>query len=188
MMTSPADEQPPPVVSPAFRFAALGDIPQVVDLVQSAYRGDASRAGWTHEADLLGGQRLDADMLAMLLADPESAVLLAEDDQGLAACCHLRRPDAQGTATLGLFAVDPRRQAKGIGRQVLEAAVDVTSSWGALRLAIEVIDRRHELIAWYARRGFTSTGETRPFPYGDERYGLPKLDDLRFTVLSRPVT
>jgi GNAT superfamily N-acetyltransferase len=175
------------MATPSFRFAGHDDIGSVVALVQSAYRGPLSRAGWTHEADLLDGQRLDAPMLEAMLDDDAGVVLLAEIDGDLVACCALGRPGPDGTASLGLFAVDPTRQANGIGRQVLDEAAAVTSAWGARHLAIEVIDLRHELISWYARRGFTPTGETRPFPYDDERFGLPQRDDLRFTVLARPL-
>jgi GNAT superfamily N-acetyltransferase len=171
---------------PHFRFAGSDDVAAVVALVQSAYRGDTSRAGWTYEADLVAGQRLDADMLASILDDPATEVLLAEHDR-LVACCQLGRPGADGTASLGLFAVDPGRQGGGLGRRVLAEATRVAAGWGATSLAIEVIDLRHELIAWYGRRGFAPTGEIRPFPYGDERFGVPLRDDLRFMVLAAPV-
>jgi GNAT superfamily N-acetyltransferase len=168
-----------------FRFADAGDAPAIVALVESAYRGDASRAGWTTEADLLGGQRTDVEAVERLLATPESTMLLAEADGRLAGSCHL---DRRGSAEvyLGMLAVRPNRQGHGSGRQILAEAERVARlDWGASTMVMTVIAQRAELIAWYLRRGYLPTGETRPFPYGDERKGIPRRTDLHFVVLAK---
>ncbi|MCL3861428.1 N-acetyltransferase [Actinotalea sp. K2] len=171
------------------RIAADADAGAVVALVDSAYRGEESRQGWTTEADLLGGQRTDVEMVRDLVRDPAGVVLLAEDgppSAGLVACCHLER--RARTARLGMFAVRPGRQGGGVGRWMLGAATDhATEVWGAERVEITVLAQRTELIAWYERCGFTLTGERHPFPYGDPRYGLPHRDDLELLAMARPV-
>lgn len=181
-----------PMAADGFRWATTQDVPALVDLVESAYRGERSRAGWCSEADLLDGQRVDAGMLSEALEDPAVSVLVldGDGDGGPVGCCELRRPAAPGgTAHLGMFAVDPARQAGGLGRRVLEEAERICrDEWGASRLRITVIDVRTGLIAWYRRRGFAPTGETEPFPYGDERFGVPRRDDLRFAVLEHDLT
>ncbi|NAZ87122.1 GNAT family N-acetyltransferase [Kineococcus indalonis] len=170
----------------SFREAGPADVPAVVELVESAYRGEASRAGWTTEADLLGGQRTDAAGVGAVVEDPEAVLLLAERGPGaqLVACCELRR--AGDDAYFGTFAVRPHLQGAGIGRRVLERAdAEAVRRWGAAALEMTVIAQRTDLIAWYERRGFTPTGERRPFPHGDERFGVPRRDDLEFAVLRR---
>ncbi len=161
------------------RPATPADADAVAMLAQSAYRGQASRQGWTTEADLLDGQRADASMVAQLMATPGSLVLVVDDavqPGGLLACCHLeRRGEA---AYLGLFAVRPDAQAQGVGTAMLAAAEAQARRWGAVRLELTVLNHRPELVAWYSRCGFTMTGDTVPFPYGDERYGVPRRDDL----------
>jgi ribosomal protein S18 acetylase RimI-like enzyme len=173
-------------MSPRFRRADHDDVPELVALVESAYRGEPSRQGWTTEADLIDGQRVDALMVADTLADPATTVLVRLDDQGAAiACCELRRLD-DGTAAFGMFAVSPVLQGGGYGREVLGEAERVAAQeWGATQLRMSVITLRTELIAWYRRRGYTPTGEEQGFPYGDERFGRPRRDDLRFAVLAR---
>lgn len=167
-----------------FRPAQTSDVAAVVGLVESAYRGDSSRQGWTTEADLLGGQRTDPSEVAALIAREGSLVMVAEAAGRLVACCHLeRRPG--GVAYFGLFAVEPALQGSGIGRAVLAEAEKAAASWGCTELQMTVIRQREDLIAWYRRLGYRSTGETRPFPYGDERYGRPRRDDLEFVVLVR---
>ena len=169
-----------PTTSPTvFRTAAAADIPAIVALVESAYRGDSGRLGWTTESDLLDGRRTDAEGVGALLAQADSVVLLAERDGELLACCHIER---QGEASyFGMFAVNPLLQNGGIGKAVLaEAERYAREQWRCLAMRMTVIEQRAELIAWYERRGYQRTGEYRPFPYGDERFGIPRRDDLRF--------
>jgi len=177
---------PAGVDKPAIRVAGESDVDILVELVQSAYRGDASRQGWTYEADLVAGQRIDHTMMAALLADPAVDLLVGEVDGVAVACCEVRQPDASGTSYLGMLSVDPTRQATGLGRQMLAAAeCHAAERFGATQVELRVIDVRYELIAWYARRGYHPTGATEPFPYGDERFGIPQRDDLRFAILVR---
>jgi ribosomal protein S18 acetylase RimI-like enzyme len=169
-----------------FRAATPADIDAVVALVESAYRGEASRAGWTTEADLLDGQRVDREGVAEIVAKPGSRVLLAERMGELIACCHI---EVQGAACyFGMFAVRPTRQGGGIGKQVLgEAERIAREEWRCARMEMTVISLREELIRWYERRGYRRTGIHKPFPYGDERFGIPKRADLRFELLVKPL-
>ena len=161
-------------------------MPAIVELVESAYRGDASRVGWTTEADLLDGQRTDAAAVADTITADTSVVLLSVDEGGtMTACCQVdRRGD--GVAYFGMFAVRPQAQGSGIGGDLLtEAERYARVEFDASELEMTVIGQRSELIAWYERRGYRRTGETRPFPYGDERFGIPRRDDLHFIVLTK---
>jgi GNAT superfamily N-acetyltransferase len=159
------------------RRAKPGDVDDVVSLVESAYRGESSRAGWTTEADLLDGQRTDPDEVASVLDD----LIVAEDDSGLVGCCTLIPRD--GHAYFGMFAVRPGLQGGGVGSQLLAEAERLAAEHGAGHVEMTVISTRTELIDFYLRRGYVDIGETRPFPYGDDRFGRPRRDDLAFTVL-----
>lgn len=171
----------------AFRAATEQDVAALVALVESAYRGEESKAGWTTEADLLDGQRTDRASVAEALARPDSRVLLAERSGELLACCQLERRGAG--AYFGMFSVRPDRQGGGLGRAVLaEAERYVQERWQATELEMTVIVQRADLIAWYERRGFRRTGELSPFPYGDERFGVPKRDDLAFERLVKALS
>ena len=152
----------------AFRAADASDTDAVIALVESAYRGDASRVGWTTEADLLDGRRTGPDDIEAILARKRSRLLLAESGGELIACAHVTVED--GAGYFGMFSVDPRRQGGGLGKLVLAEAERIV---------------REELIAFYERRGYHRTGIKKPFPYGDARFGLPKRDDLRFEVLEK---
>jgi ribosomal protein S18 acetylase RimI-like enzyme len=173
-------------VTLTFRFAVARDVPAIVALVESAYRGDASREGWTTEADLLDGNRTDVQAVESVLAAPGSVMLLAETDGQLTASCHLDR-DAGDAVYLGMLAVQPGSQGQGWGRQILAEAERVArADWSASTMTMTVIAQRPELIAWYQRRGYLPTGETKPFPY-DDRGGVPKRSDLHFVVLAKPL-
>ena len=168
------------------RLARPDDAPAIVALVNSAYRGDSSRAGWTTEADLLGGQRTDEAAIRDFIAGaPQQRMLVHEDADGaLQACVQLQsRGDY---AYLGMLTIRPTLQAAGLGRALLAAAEhDAQTHWGISRMVMTVIEQRDELIAWYERRGSSRTGETAAFPYGDARFGEPKRPDLRFVVLTK---
>jgi GNAT superfamily N-acetyltransferase len=172
----------PPV--PEIRPATDADVPALVTLIHSAYRGDSSRQGWTHEADLLDGNRIDENMVRADLADPANTIWVTEDADGLLGCCTVT-DRGHGTAYFGAFAVRPAAQGRGTGDALLAHAEAAARAAGARVMEMTVIARRTDLIAWYLRRGYAPTGETRPFPYGDERYGLPRVDDLEFTVLAK---
>ena len=178
----------------SFRTATHDDIPALIALVTSAYRGDISRQGWTTEADLLDGQRIDADMLRTELDTPGSIVLLAidsrdEDAPRLVACANIAKQSSDDdipTGYFGMFSVSPDVQGSGVGKIVLAAAERIAyDTLGCTRMRMTVIDAREELIAYYERRGYLRTGIKKPFPYGDLRYGLPKRDDLQFEVLEK---
>ncbi|WP_426688079.1 GNAT family N-acetyltransferase [Rhodanobacter ginsengiterrae] len=173
-------EQAPPL----FRRATVADVDAIVALVESAYRGESGRRGWTTESHLLDGQRTDAADVRSLIERPGSCVLLAETGARLLASCHVEQRDGNGY--FGMFAVDPVQQGGGLGKQVLAQAERIArEEWHCGGMRMTVIVQREELIAWYGRRGYRRTGEYQPFPYGDERFGIPRRDDLRFEVLRK---
>lgn len=167
---------------PTFRAATLADVPAVVALVESAYRGDSGRRGWTTESDLLDGRRTDDADVGALIARPDSRIVLLERDGRLLGSCHVER---QGDAAyFGMFAIDPTQQTGGLGKLLLAQAENIArGEWHCRVMEMTVIVQRAELIAWYERRGYRRTGTYKPFPYGDERFGLPRRDDLRFELL-----
>lgn len=171
-------------VQAAFRRGALADVGAVVSLVESAYRGDSSRAGWTTEADLLGGQRTDHEEVTALIVDPTSSIVLATLSEEIVGSVAVRI-DATHVAHIGMFAVRPTLQGSGLGGSLLAEAERVACESGALMAEMTVIEQRIELLAWYARRGYHPTGDTEPFPYDNPRFGSPKQDDLRFVVLRK---
>lgn len=167
-----------------FRPATLADIDALVVLVTSAYRGDASKQGWTTEADMLDGQRIDPDVLRKDIERERSRVVIAEREAQLLACVHVAEDD--GAGYLGMFSVKPDLQGGGVGKLLLAEAERIArDEWRLPAMRMTVIDIRDELIAFYERRGYRRTGVTKPFPYGDERYGIPKRDDLRFEILEK---
>ncbi|MBJ6637605.1 GNAT family N-acetyltransferase [Streptomyces sp. DHE7-1] len=169
-----------------FRDAGDADVDALVALIESAYRGDASRAGWTTEADILEGQRTDPEGVLEVIKAPDSRLLTVEQGGRIVACCQLEhRGDA---AYFGMFAVSPTLQGAGLGKAVIaEAERQAHATWGVGEMHMTVISVREDLIAWYERRGYRRTGRTTPFPYGDERFGIPQRDDLRFELLVKPL-
>ncbi len=163
--------------------AKIEDIPSLVTLVNSAYRGDAARKGWTHEADLISGTvRIDENALREIIQKPNATILKCTDNTGtLLGCVYL---DKQlDKLYLGMLSVSPDIQAKGIGKRLLQAAEDYAYQQQAYRIVMTVIDVRKELIAWYGRNGYADTGMREPFP-DDGRFGMPKMP-LEFVVLEK---
>jgi len=152
--------------------ATTADIPALEALVNQAYRGDTSRQGWTTEADLLDGTRIDAAELHQMLQAPGATLLTARDEYGvLVGCVYLQvQPPL---LYLGMLSVRPTLQAQGVGKLLLRAAEDHARQHGCRRLKITVISDRAELLAWYERHGYQRTGATEAFPT-DPRFGVPR--------------
>lgn len=168
----------------SFRAATAADVDALVVLVTSAYRGEVSKQGWTTEADILDGSRIDPVVLLQDIARDGSRVIVAERAGETLACAHVA--EEEGAGYFGMFSVRPDLQGAGIGKHLLaEAERVVRDEWTLPAMRMTVIDVRDELIAWYERRGYRRTGVYKPFPYGDERYGIPKREDLRFEVLEK---
>lgn len=167
------------------RPAVAADVPRLVERIESAYRGASGQRGWTTETHLIDGQRTDAEEIAALLRTPHHTMLVLEGPGGhLTACCLVEQRATD--AYFGFFAVDPDQQGAGIGKRLLAAAEAFARDvLDAQTMRLSVIEQRAELIAWYERRGYTLTGDTLAFPYGEVRAGQPKRDDLRFLVMRK---
>ena len=167
-----------------YRLACKADITKIVALVESAYRGNSSRLGWTTEADFIDGQRTDQQEVTELLHKADSVFLLCEDKGQLLASVQLNK--LADKAYLGMFAVDPVKQGKGVGLAVLKQAERfVQDGWNSAALCMSVISIRKELINWYFRHGYQKTGKTSLFPYGEPRFGVPNRDDLLLETLEK---
>lgn len=167
-----------------FRQAQLQDVPAIVALVNSAYRGESGKRGWTTESDFLDGQRTDGEEVARLLDAEGSMILLGEMDGELVASVHLERHEEE--AYLGMLAVRPGWQNLGVGKAVMAAAEERAAAWGAAKMLMTVITLRHELIAFYGRRGYARTGRVRPFP-ASEKFGVQKVPGLLLEYLEKPL-
>ena len=168
-------------------LAADGELREIVDLINLAYRGMGDSAGWTVETSYIEGQRITLADLREDLAEHPNAVLLRwrdERDGTLLGSVWLE-PEDDGSWYLGLLSVSPDRQDRQLGRQLLAAAEEFAREGGARRIRMSVVHLRETLIAWYKRRGYTLTGETKAFPYGEGRAGRPLRDDLYFVVLEK---
>lgn len=167
-------------MNPAVRLARPDDVPAIRALVESAYRGESARAGWTHEADLLSGERTSEAEVAAIVNAPDQCVLVAEQDGRIVGSVALTAL-APGRAYLGMLAVEPGLQGSGLGRGLISAAEkEAQRRFGAATMEMTVIAQRETLIAWYERRGYHRTGERRPFPYVS-----PETAGLEMVVLQR---
>ncbi|WP_022824988.1 GNAT family N-acetyltransferase [Hymenobacter norwichensis] len=165
------------------KHATADDIPVLVALVNSAYRGEASTQGWTTEAHLLDGQRTDAAALLDLLAAPKATILQCAAPTGQLLGSVYLHPEPDGVLYMGMLSVAPKQQGQGIGKYLLEAAEAYAHQNACSRIRITVISVRTELLAWYERHGYRRTGATEAFPT-DTRFGIPR-QPLELLVLEK---
>ena len=170
-----------------FRIATHDDCEDLVELVNSAYRGEASERGWTTESHLLAGLRTDREMITELLNRPDSKLLLAFDEHSkLMGSVHQERRSSE-KCYFGMFSVRPIGQARGIGKALLAQAEQFArDTYNVNTMEMTVITARTELIAWYVRRGYRQTKTMVPFPE-DPRFGLLKVPFLEMEVLEKPL-
>jgi ribosomal protein S18 acetylase RimI-like enzyme len=159
--------------------ASAADAPALKALLEAAYRGDSARRGWNHEADILDDERVAPGEVEALLADPAVTILTARDGERLIGCVAVT-VKGRALAYLGMLCVQPDLQSAGLGRRLLDAAEDHARALGIAAMEMTVIDSRDSLIAWYERRGYARTGETRPFP-------VPRVPPVTFVVLEKPL-
>jgi ribosomal protein S18 acetylase RimI-like enzyme len=162
--------------------AVLADAPALNQLVNSAYRGDTSRQGWTTEADLLDGTRIDEAAMRDLIEKPGTVILTYREAGELLGCVELRFQE--GKLYLGMLSVKPDTQGTGIGKKLMQAAEDYAAQQNINAIVMTVISVRKELIDWYIRHGYQLTGERKPFIVPDTRWGVPKKQ-LEFVVLEK---
>ncbi|MFM9913166.1 MAG: GNAT family N-acetyltransferase [Methylophilaceae bacterium] len=169
-----------------FRLATSGDASAIANLVNQAYRGESSRLGWTTEADLLSGLRTETAEITRLIAHENTLFLLCLTDNTLVASVCLEISNS--SAHLGMFAVNPQQQARGIGKELLACAENtVVTTWGVARMEMVVITQRHELIAFYERRGYQRTGVLKPFRAASKLW-QPLVGNLQLAVLEKTLT
>jgi ribosomal protein S18 acetylase RimI-like enzyme len=169
--------------------AVEADYPAIVDLANLAFRGSGANASWNTEAVFIEGPRLDESLLKEELAAKPRAQLLTyrDDSDGPLLGTVLLEARKDGVWYLGLLSIRPDLQKRHLGRGLLAAAEDFARARGGRGIRMTVVNVRDTLIAWYERRGYRLTGETQPFPYGDERFGRPLRDDLHFVVLEKDI-
>jgi ribosomal protein S18 acetylase RimI-like enzyme len=166
-----------------FSIADKNDIPEIETLVNSAYRGESSRAGWTTEADFLDGIRVDTPSLMGMIEDPSSKIMLCRTSEyHLVGCVYLQKQKNR-RLYLGMLTVLPELQNSGVGKLLLEQSENYGREQGCTTVLMTVITIRRELIAWYERRGYCKTNEVRPFP-NNPKFGIPKFP-LEFVLMQK---
>jgi ribosomal protein S18 acetylase RimI-like enzyme len=164
--------------------ATQEDVPELVALINGAYRGEGAKKGWTTEADLLDGTRTDDVHLAKLIGDPGGVLLKClNDEERIIGCVNLQKHGNK--LYLGMLTVSPELQGGGVGKRMLEAATDYAGQQQCAAIYMTVISVRHDLIAWYERHGYKKTGERKPFPVGPA-FGIQK-QPLEMIVLEKSI-
>jgi len=167
--------------------AREADYPAIIELINAAYRGTGVVESWNIETGIIEGTRVTDSLLRQDLAAKPHAHFLVHRDQARGAIIGTvwLEPIDNNAWYLGLFTIDPRLQKQHLGRALLSVAEDFARAHGADSIRMGVLNVRDALIAWYLRRGYEFTGETEPYPYGDNRFGRPLRDDLEFVILEK---
>jgi len=166
--------------------AGLSDVKELCALINSAYRGESSKKGWTTEADLLGGQRTDEEDMKAIISKPGCLILKFTNETGeIISCVRLEKHGDK--MYLGMLTVSPVLQGGGIGKLMMIASENEAKKQNCRCVYMQVIKGRDELIAWYERQGYKDTGKRKPFPMGAPRFGIPKKE-LEFIIMEKMIS
>ncbi|MBS1500462.1 MAG: GNAT family N-acetyltransferase [Bacteroidetes bacterium] len=165
--------------------ASLTDAPELNALINSAYRGESAKKGWTNEAHLLDGIRINEPTIAEYIRDPKTVILKYTNAEDQIIGCVYLKTEKNRRMYLGMLTVSPALQANGIGRQLLRAAEIWAVRSNCRIVYMTVITTRTELLKWYARRGYRNTGRIVPFPV-DTKFGIPK-EPIELVILEKNV-
>ena len=166
-------------------LATDADLPAIVDLMNVAFRGTGEKRSWCIEGEFIKGTRTSESLLREEIAAGAHLLLVKDEATSTLKGCVTLKAKSPEVWYLGALTVDPALQNAGFGRELLRASEEYAAQRGARTIEMTVVNVRDTLIAWYERRGYRLTGERRPFPYGDTRFGVPTRDDLEFVVLER---
>lgn len=172
-----------------FFKAELTDSSTLSELINSAYRGESSRQGWTTEADILDGVRTTTADIAKIVQSTSQFILMGELNQEIVACVQCQQQTLSGHPTVhfSMVAVKPTLQNKGHGKDILQAAEAMTKrEWRAVGFYMSVISMREDVIAFYERLGYERTGEYIDFPVNPEKW-QPKVAGLNLQYLAKLV-
>ena len=169
-----------------FRKATTADVEAIAKLVNNAYRPNSGVSGWTHESDLVAGDRTDIPQIIKILSKKDSVVIVGLDGETIGACVHVEKDNR--SSYIGMLAVDPCLQARGAGKNMLAYAEKYAhDNFNSEKFVMAVVSARHELISFYQRRGYQKTGETMEYPF-NAGVGQPKLDNLKVEILEKPTS
>ena len=156
------------------KIAAQSDAPAITALVNSVYRGENSKKGWTTEADFLGGIRITEEKIIEIIGSPDDLMILALEEDRIIGCVQLENPPGTNYSYFGLLSVDVNYQSKGIGKILINECERYTKEvLGLSEIRMKVINRRKELVEYYERRGYSSTGELEEFGSKAGTFGEP---------------
>ncbi|MBG6111889.1 ribosomal protein S18 acetylase RimI-like enzyme [Flavobacterium sp. CG_9.10] len=164
--------------------ATLEDVSSLNKLINSAYRGESSKKGWTTEANLLEGLRTTEQELTETIANPKNTILKFTENNAIIGCVLLIEKAQQ--LYLGMLTVSPELQNSGIGKKLLQQAEIHALALGLPKIVMTVISVREELISWYKRNGYIDTGAREPFPASDVHIPITE-QPLEFIVLKKKI-
>lgn len=164
--------------------ATLEDVPALNKLVNSAYRGESSKKGWTTEANILEGLRTTEQELTETIQNQKNTILKFTEHEQIIGCVLLIEKEQQ--LYLGMLTVSPELQNSGMGKKLLLQAEIHASTLGLPKIVMTVISVREELIAWYKRNGYIDTGGRQPFPASDVHIPISE-QPLEFIMLEKKI-
>ncbi len=166
-----------------FRKATTADVEAIAKLVNNAYRPNSGVSGWTHESDIVAGDRIDIPQIIEILSKKDSVVIAGLNDETVVACVHVEKNNR--SSYIGMLAVDPILQGVGAGKNMLAYAEKYArDNFNPEKFVMAVVSARHELISFYQRRGYQKTGEAMEYPL-DAGVGQPKLENLKVVMLEK---